>query len=153
MELKYQVCSLNLAREIKNLGFYKTSTFVYENPISLEEGEGWLFAYKLMVTERAKIGSRLYPAYTVAELGEMLPKRLKNHWKISSMYKFKRGTYVDLTISYNERTKEWIVSYYGDTGFGESDKNIYFHGEIAKTEADARAKMLIYLLKNNLITL
>lgn len=68
------------------------------------------------------------------------------------MYKFKRGTYVDLKIEYNERTKEWIVSYYGDTGF-ENSKDIYFHGEIAKTEADVRAKMLIYLIENKLITL
>ncbi len=151
MKLEQQVVSLELSTRLYELGVRKESYFkwVQEDGVLIIQNETDLDLYKSSWGMEHKLS---YPAYTVAELGEMLPKRLKNHWKISSMYKFKRGTYVDLKIAYHERTKEQIVSYYGDTGF-ENSKDIYFHGEIAKTEADARAKMLIYLLENKLITL
>jgi len=65
----------------------------------------------------------VYSAFTVAELGEMLGLFTNTHKNAS-------GT--------------WVVSWNGQgNDIGKSDD----------TEADARAKMLIYLLENNLINL
>lgn len=143
MKLEQQVCSLESAKRLKELGVKQESLY---NWLEADDGARLM---KNPTLDTYKYFDQ-YSAFTVAELGEMLPKRLKHHWKVGSMYKFKKGTYVDLRISCNERTSEWVVSYYGDTGLNDM-KDIYFYGEIAKTEAEARAKMLIYLLENKLI--
>lgn len=63
-----------------------------------------------------------YSTFTVAELGEMLPAN---------------------EIHYSIDGNQWCVLYGNDLMDG--------HGEFADTEADARAKMLIYLIENKLI--
>jgi hypothetical protein len=65
-----------------------------------------------------------YAAFTVAELGEMLPKRIKDE---------------PMGIGFDESI--WHLGY-GKYALEESRK-----------EADARAKMLIYLVENGFITL
>ena len=70
------------------------------------------------------MGVRCIPAYTTSELGEMLPGVVKGEGLVSRKCQVKR--------------KYWICGY----------TNIYFQN--GKTEVDARAKMLIYLLENNL---
>lgn len=158
MKIEDQVCSLEIANRLKELGVKQKSIFYWHNlndtyfVAQTDIGEDLKSIKEKIVSSDYKDDRFLVSAFTVAELGEMLPKRLKHHWKVGSMYKFKKGTYVDLRISCNERTKEWIVNYYGDTGFDSEIKDIYFYGEIADTEANARGKMLIYLLENNLIS-
>jgi len=65
-----------------------------------------------------------YPAYTVAELGELLPAKYSMSWKISKPLWYCAEDVYDDSISF-----------------------------MAVTEADARAKMLIYLIENNLLKL
>lgn len=76
----------------------------------------------------------LYSAFTVAELGEMLPNDVN-----------------DAALMMDKTSDEYRVWYANpnedDWPF---DLSIV---RIARTEADARAKMLIYLLENKLITL
>lgn len=72
-------------------------------------------------------------AFTVAELGEMLPKCL--HVGIHMH---------DLTII---RSSVWRFYY----GVNMAD-SVYLTTGNDDTEADARAKMLIYLIENKLIT-
>lgn len=131
MKLEDQVVSLELAKKLKELGVEQNGLFVWRGV------PGWPFGpveYKIAYSPSIiddtefpphwkKLGNKVVDvcaAYTVAELGEMLPIASETS---------KRGT-------------QWhcLTHLCGNMG-------------IAETEADARAKMLIYLLENNLITL
>lgn len=121
MKLENQVVSLELARKLKELGVKQESLFVMYN--FGKDGH-----YEIGQWNESAPHSYVYPnseiisAFTVAELGEMLPdeyfahqcKTLGGHTRID----------------------------FGDEQMVNSN-----------TEADARAKMLIYLLENNLLTL
>ena len=78
---------------------------------------------KELVMEGGYTFGGIYPAFSGAELGEMLPSGM------SESYKLVRGG--------------WMVSSHP---YGKSKKT-----QEGNTEADARAKMLIYLLENKLI--
>ncbi len=118
--IEKQVCSLELAKRLYEIGVKKESLFVWDDwgdgrstltffPYS--PGRGWL-------TENIT----RYSAFTVGELGEMLPAKLQRH------------------LSCVKLDNIWEIAY----GLNEkifADQN----------EADARAKMLIHLIENKLI--
>ncbi len=114
MKLEDQVTNLELSKKLKELGVKQESLFVWY---------GLPFWIPVLDTFKNKDGLELYSAFTVAELGEMLPhhvtstKSINNYWY--SDWQFNNGT---------EHVEE-------------SDK-----------EADVRAKMLIYLIENKLIS-
>lgn len=114
MKLEDQVCSLPLAKRLKELGVSEDSLFVWQGA-----GEDW------EVMSREHSGSNI-AAFTVAELGEMLP-----------------GGTESFRDSDEVNPEYW-------TRLKDEEEN---PDHRAKTEADARAKTLIYLLENNLITL
>jgi hypothetical protein len=75
-------------------------------------------------------GDYIAAAFTVAELGEMLKAEMYKSW-------YGGGG--------------WTCSYFIPPKTAtESDREIYEHGT---TEACARAKMLIYLIENKLVSL
>ena len=119
MELKKQVCSLELAKRLKELGVKKESLFWWdyfgspEYPVRLKRKEDMDFGYI----------EKQCSAFTVAELGELLPEE---YWSIKS----------------TEPKGLWACIY---LGLGIE------HLTESTTEADARAKMLVYLLENKLI--
>lgn len=103
MELNQQVCSLESAKCLKELGVKQESLFYWHETARLDG---------INNINQSKINSKYcYSAFTVAELGEMLRECPQLNW-------------CDL--------------YTGDLIF-------------QPTEAEARAKMLIYLLENKLI--
>jgi len=116
MKIESQVCSLELAKKLKELGFEQESAFYYADD---EDGELLLVLNKdgesdpivAHLGEFEEEDSINVSAYTVAELGEMFP---------------------DGFICIHANTVEQ-------------------HREYDLTEADARAKTLIYLKENNLI--
>lgn len=126
MELKDQCVSLELAKKLKELGFKQESLF-YWVLFHGGVGKGHSDYERSAIWElRTKEGSLNFqesrcPAYTVAELGEMLPQKVC--W---------RGL--------SNNGSKWGLE------FGD------FRAE-AETEADARAKMLIHLSEQGLITL
>lgn len=84
--------------------------------------------------EVTRIEEEWYAAFTVAELGEMLvwiEKKRKRYIPFTYQFVGKEGFRCDLV---EERMQEIL------------------HTTVAPTEANARAKMLIYLLENKLIT-
>ena len=123
MKLQDQVCSLELSKKLKELGVNKES-YWYWHKGELEDEDDlddWAENH-LGVHENA------IHAYTVAELGQMLPKEES----------------IVTMIFTNSRCQMAILGYeWKDKSIGQSIE--------ADTEADARAKMLIYLLENNLI--
>lgn len=124
MKLKNQVVSLKLAKQLKELGFKQDSLYIWLD----DEGVVKLLREADIDYRPRHTTCFEYPAYTVAELGEMLPIEIEDNYL--DCYKTERLNGV------------WECSY-------ESAMNGHF--EIANTEADARAKMLIYLKTNNLI--
>lgn len=130
MKLKNQCVSLGLAKKLKKLGIKQESIFFYAKSF-----EKKFRLYPLFVdpqeSEEAKLPKKEkeYSAFTVSELGEMLPSSCES-------YRYEEEGY-----------SCWICRW-----FVEGDISKYKHLEEADTEADARAKMLIYLLENNLNT-
>lgn len=123
MKLEDQVCSLELAKKLKDLGVKKESLYAYYGNAGIWHDTIVDMDYYKDADEDFK-KHKLLPAYTVAELGEMLKA---NH------------SYLTLP--------QWdsFQGYWRIEGLGLDDG--------ADTEADARGKILIYRLKNKLITL
>lgn len=140
MKLEQQVTSLEISKRLKELGVKQTSLFVWQRQKDYQRKiltNNW----KVILCNKndntgfgAEHGySRYISAFTVAELGEILNQK---YWAVR--YRF-----------YN---KKFVV-----------DATPIPHGigaavmphtltEKADTEADARGKMLIYLLENKLIS-
>jgi hypothetical protein len=141
MNNNWQFVSLELAKRMKELGFPQVSMFYWwwnkfgghigsdSNPVRLEDKE----------PHNPQGGWNYCSAYSVAELGKMLPWFDKdgNELKISK---------------YSHPS--WQICYYNDRAdfIGKGERHIPsgFVSE-AKTEADARAKMLIWLAENKYI--
>ncbi len=134
MKLEQQVCSLDLAKRLKELGIKQESIVSWQ----LFHGWGqhedkWEVRHYSDFRSTPENGDDVCAAFTVAELGEMLPC-LTNYriWEQHSTDGSKLGGKWAITINDVRDDK------YDDL--------------TAETEADARAKMLIFLLENGLIT-
>ena len=129
MELEKQVCSLELAKRLKELGVEQESYFVWcEYPPA---SPPWTMKYgvaRLGDSDDYAYGHHrtIWSAFTVAELGEMLKR--------------KDNILMPVTIS-----GKWC----GPDLVNRCQMTFGLTGTM--TEADARAKMLIYLLENHLI--
>ena len=133
LELTKQVCSLELARRLEELGCTHESLF-YWNETQAQNG-GWEIKFA------SKWSGHSFAAYTVAELGELLPLTIEVPPRISNSCKLP----ADLELT-KEEGGYWVVRYRCEE---DSFRNI---GNGADTEVDARARMLIYLLEKKLIT-
>lgn len=126
MPLEKQVVSLELAQKLKELGVKQESYFSWVISQDKEKRE-------IVQLRKTDIGIynnplyKMYHAYSVAELGEMLPVCTWSSKVVSTFGKYNCWRFKD--------------------GGGVTEKDTFY----ADTEADARAKMLIYLLVNNLI--
>lgn len=141
MTLEQQVCSLDLAKRLKELGVKQESLFLWCN----FGKDDWRGPYSNIDGISIRLPETPGPysftkddcwewcsAFTVAELGEMLP------------------TLVDgcrIITQHGLMGKRWFVTL----------ENMTTHEEVykaeEKTEADARSKMLIYLMKEGKMTL
>lgn len=130
MELEKQVVSLELSRMLKELGVKQESLYYW-----VKEKRKWVPKHNHGVTPISP------SAFAVAELGEMLPKQVFNVYTAKAAHNARQGKVVaDRTFwCWRYKEKERASSIH--------DMDEFF----AETEADARAKMLIYLLENNLL--
>lgn len=150
MKLEFQVCSLELAKRLKELGVKQESLFTWTNfyRFNAWEDEGCPAIAKVengfeietgrivdsyiddCVKEKSVIPNpgelEQYSAFTVAELGEMLPQQC-----FSQKMKEKDST-------------PWVCTF--DLGYMKAKDYQY-----AETEADARAKMLIHLIEKGVV--
>lgn len=137
MKLEQQVCSLELAKKLKELGVKQDSLF-YWTQRAIEYNGHAPTEWKIQTYKGHD--NDMYPfisAFTVAELGELMPYWLyiKGHPQICCYAQGKTIQAVDLE-------KHEICEYKGNLLEWKAD-----------TEADARAKILVYLLENKLITI
>ena len=103
-------CDLKYAKKLKELGVKQEGVFCYWQNATTKE---WNFSNHLSHSP-----SKALSAFTVAELGELLP---------------------DNVLSYH-----WYKEY---TAVARGEDNSIIHSIWADTEANARAKMLIWLIK------
>ena len=147
MKLEQQVVSLELAKKMKELGFEQESLWYW---VTDDLGLTYLSIDSMGSVMHSRNSTRvpnygrpedygwrvveeLYSAYTVAEFGEMLP-RLQGYNLIYT----------------GEHRGGKFCCFYQKSGFGD-DFPIGTELCKADTEADARAKTLIYLKQKKLI--
>lgn len=144
MKLESQVCSLELAKRLRELGVKQESAFYWDSITGNRKakslwkiGDVISFSYEETYD---KPNDDSYAAFSVAELGKMLP----------AGYVTGRG--------WNpESAKRYCCNWYrvnadGDPeDFGAKHRAPYRGIFFAHTEADARAKMLIHLIENKLV--
>lgn len=119
MKIELQVCTLEQAKRLKELGVKQESLFVHQS-----------YSYnKIKLTDWDNRNNLLgfYSAFTVAELGEMLPP-----WQFA--YKQSTGHYAAYKFHENEFVCQGVIP------------------TTYETEAECKAAMLIHLLENSLIT-
>lgn len=126
MQLESQVCSLELSKRLKELGVKQESLWWWVKHKNPPKEYPSLNKWSLCGYESAKDIYEQYHAYTVAELGEMLPEWCFTYK--ASKYHFQCGKY---------QPEQGEMEFYGAYS--------------GKTEANTRAKMLIHLLENKLI--
>lgn len=132
MQLEQQVVSLDLAKRLKELGVKQESYFWWTDDEDSALG-------RMVVMTFRDINS--YSAFTVAELGEMLGD--------SQLWKQESQSFV--------RTFKANGLWWCELAPGSENTPAPLSPAkercVEETEADARAKMLVYLLENKLITL
>jgi len=129
MKLENQVCSLENARKLDDLGMRRESLFSYQRFIHTEGSMPRVRSNRLARLHQSyKV---IAPTYTVAELGEILGNKIDVRHRLSPDRK------VILT------SPDW------SRGANCYSNPIHFE---ADTEANARALMLIWLLENKHVT-
>lgn len=141
MKLSDQVCTLEQAKKLKELGVEQESIWMYiyykDDIISSSAGlHHYLIANEIFAdNDGGEFDCLIASAFSVAELGVMLPEYIGEL-----------------------RLLQWHAS---DSSFGiqyrfncdnPTTQTIPDHCIFSDTEAQARAAMLIYLLENNIIT-
>ena len=146
MKLEDQVISLKLAKKLKKLGVRQESLFYWciidngvdgeQDIIPLTEKEMDYYDDVLGSVEYTEIAS----AFTVAELGEMLPEEII----VTNRFDDKNIYFLDF-CKFEDR---WDVSYKND--ILKKVTQCYVNG---RTEANARAQMLVWLVENGYLKL
>jgi len=157
LKLKEQVVSLEIAKELKELGVPQKSLFYYWFPVGMvvnsdnipwqdEVVEKWIGideSNPIIALKENQPCEYLpfYSAFTVAELGEMLPQGF-----------FSGKINRDGFDCRQEDKRKWFCS---EINNGHEEWTRMFKQKISQyeyTEANARGKMLIYLIKQGLIS-
>ena len=121
MKIEQQVTSLELSKKLRELGVKQESLFYW-----VEGDMGGMSISQLDVHGFTKDHVHC-SAFTVAELGEMLPAMTESKY---------------FSSDFGEHDGE---------NWGCNAKEAGYKFIMAKTEADARAKMLIYLIEKKLV--
>lgn len=128
--IQNHLTSLEPSKQLKELGV-KQESFYYWSDHTMPETLWREDALEEVWTENT-IGET-YSAFLASELGEMLPAKIEGlGWLICT----------------KTNSENWEIYYTNDEKSGSTNGFL-----TAKTEADARTKMLIYLLENNLVSI
>jgi hypothetical protein len=134
MELPKQVCSLELAKRLKELEVKQESAFYWCKPDDTPDMRypNWILNFGEITSINRSLPWLYISAFTVTELGDMLPTIIGGKTlKTGKMYDDSWAVYYEL--------------------FPQQPNTVRIEDQVADTEADARAKMLIYLIENRLI--
>lgn len=156
MILEKQVTKLEISEKLASLGVPQTGHFMWRLCIPQDlavlvvadiqryDNEYHKERNRPEIQERFEKENRFYSAFTVAELGELLPATIGRMtvctWKLDSR--------VGFGCSYSDEE-----GYHDYEIEDHDDGDAYELYEEADTEANARGKLLIYLLENKLLVL
>lgn len=166
MNLESQVCSLGLAKRLKELGVDQESYFFWidlsikpilfhaeNDDCNQHSGPGNVTWLKLKKKE-----GNAYSAFTVAELLELLPHRInikENEPYNSFRFRLEKGIWVKNIDNVEQLHFDtiYIANYYCDT---TSQEMSWMYKALSKNFTDencsnALAKMLVYLIENKLM--
>ena len=141
MTLKEQVTSVELSNKLHKLGVTAPSMF-YREWTGAKEDE-------IEISKEPDYCPDNVNCYSVAELGDMLP-RYEEWTTASTPDNPPEGDSSGIHIFTSFYNGKWQVEFDSETYIEKINDLPTFR---ADTEADARAKCLIYLIENNLITL
>jgi len=161
MKLEKQVTSLKLSKKLKELGVKQESLWMWCIPEGGQDQDRFLSCVEdntFCDQETCSFNHDYISAFTVAELGEMLPDYIKDIGNLDI-----GKNYTDHINMKKKLVKHrtWHISYWTwTTSFTSKHEDLYLkqiaNPKIplihAKTEANARAKMLVYLRENKLIS-
>lgn len=126
MKIEQQVCTLEQAKKLKELGIKQDSYLTYElvpwDRTNSHKKKGKLINLKPTNKGKASavLGFEYFAAFTVAELGEML------------------GYHLNLSYSTKDGKQSWLAK----------DKPVHTFD----TEAECRASLLIHLIESSLLS-
>lgn len=135
MNLENQVCSLELAKRLKELGVKQESHFVWSN-YNFEDEVGAFVGFDkgvdrwVISTSEEDEG---VSAFTASELMEMLPDCIK-----------KDGCILFLRCSRDKQDSNHFIEY---VPLDHDEDTTSETLKVGKTEAEARGKMLVYLIE------
>ncbi len=130
MKLEQQVCSLDLAKELKTLGVKQESLWYWVfGGMLTHKKEYWTIWLRQHLDLKLVRKDNCYSAFTCTELGEMLPEFIKQ--KGTNFVLVMRQ---DVVMYLNSKSKIEPIKIWDDI------------------EANARAKCLTYLLENGIIS-
>jgi hypothetical protein len=148
MKLKSQVTSPELSKRLKELGVKQESYFCWIVREDQDASEATLECNDENIHKDGEYGWIKYSAYTVAELGEMLPG-YECGMTNSTPGNPPEGYLDGIELVHVHENGRWV------TRVGESyyDANNEDYPEFKdQKEAEARGLMLEYLVKNNLLS-
>lgn len=147
MTLEHQCCTLDQAKKLRELGVKQESYFVWkcndiQEVVSTEQFKRWCEEYLPGCND-------YYSAFSVAELGIMLPEDFIKFFDFP-------GYVTPKSQEYELSFRQWFFKNgEGNRTFGcryDYMGNINIStGNFLGTEAQARAAMLIHLIENNLV--
>lgn len=136
MKIENQVCTYEQAIKLMESGINIASLYRWYFEVKKKTGEQITpILSRTCPFDLRTFNTGSIPAYTTAELGVMLPEELIHSDSISDLIQWtycEKGFIIDFRLIYKNN---------GDPNKTFPEKPIY-----AKTEAEARAKLLIYLL-------
>ena len=156
MKLENEVCSKELALELKELGVKQESVFYYgkDSWRGFQQADGILFYKNLNVDEHSY--EIHCSAFTFAELGAILPNAivLKNEEPFDN---FKLSINKFISVENNAQVDNWMINYECDST-DATGENAWLRRRLTTNiydpnAANGMAKMLIYLIENKLIEL
>lgn len=152
MRLEDQVCSLEYSKKLKNIGVNKDSYYVWITVLKTKFN--FIKVREVIEPDSKNVGAYNYPAFTASELGELLPNCvLKLGDESFDNYRINIRKFISIDSNMNQ-TNSFIINYECDSTKISGEEawlrrklttNIY-----DPNLANAMAKMLIYLIENNL---
>lgn len=140
MRIEDQVVSLELAKRLKELRVKQDSLFYWSGIIT--SNLRLLFPKEktdILLAEDGWSEQDIASAFTVAELGELLPNEIANTELFTPM--------IQKRMKHHKNRWSWHLNYYG----GVEKTFLFDEFVIDDTEANARAKMLIHLIESGII--
>lgn len=139
MDIQDQVTSLELSEELLKIGINQESLFC------------WNYGKVFLKGRILKPNKNKIPAYTAAELGEIVPKRITikgTEPYDEYLLKIEKSTLVDIRM--NEELN-YVINYETDIIYPSTIGRYLYKGCYDKNLANAMAKMIIQLKEEGLM--